>query len=82
MVKKHMSELKQGQIAKHMKIRLRKKTEKYYIHSLELSHNHALHVSQCAQIMPSQMRVSQAQALEINLADDSSIKLKDLWVYG
>ena len=28
----------------HMKIRLDKKNKKYYIHSLELSHNHALHV--------------------------------------
>jgi zinc finger SWIM domain-containing protein 3 len=61
----------------HMKIRLGKKNEKYYIHSFELNHNHALHVSQCAHMMPSQRKISQAHALEIDLAEDSGIKLKD-----
>jgi peroxiredoxin len=65
----------------HMKIRLDKKNKKYYIHSLELSHNRALHVSKCAHMMPSQRRISQAQALEINLADDSGIKLKDSYEF-
>ncbi|XP_059455216.1 protein FAR1-RELATED SEQUENCE 5-like [Corylus avellana] len=65
----------------HMKIRLDKKNEKYYIHSLELGHNHAPHVSQCAHMMPSQRRISQAQALEINLVNDSGIKLKDSYEF-
>jgi zinc finger SWIM domain-containing protein 3 len=64
-----------------MKIRLDKKSGKYYIHSLELSHNHALHVSQCTHMMPSQRKISKAQALEIDLADDSGIKLKDSYEF-
>jgi zinc finger SWIM domain-containing protein 3 len=65
----------------HMKIRLDKKKEKYCIQSLELSHNHVLHVSQCAHMMPSQRRISHAQALEIDLAYDSGIKLKDSYEF-
>ncbi|XP_062145348.1 protein FAR1-RELATED SEQUENCE 5-like [Alnus glutinosa] len=65
----------------HMKIRLDKKKEKYCIQSLELSHNHALHVSHCAHMMPSQRRISHAQALEIDLAYDSGIKLKDSYEF-
>ncbi|XP_062173634.1 protein FAR1-RELATED SEQUENCE 5-like [Alnus glutinosa] len=65
----------------HMKIRLDKKNKKYCIQSLELNHNHILHVSQCAHMMPSQRRISHAQALEIDLAYDSGIKLKDSYEF-
>ena len=63
----------------HMKIWIGKKNEKYYIHSFGLNHSHALHVSQCAHMMPSQRKISQAHTLEIDLAEDSGIKLKDLY---
>jgi hypothetical protein len=51
------------------------------MYSLKLSHNHVLHVSQYAHMMPSQRRVSQVQALEINLANDNGIKLKDSYEF-
>jgi len=65
----------------HMKIWLDKKNKKYCIQRLELNHNHILHVSQCAHMMPSQRRISHAQALEIDLAYDSGIKLKDSYEF-
>ncbi|XP_062166347.1 protein FAR1-RELATED SEQUENCE 5-like [Alnus glutinosa] len=64
-----------------MKIRVDKKKGKYYVHSLELSHNHALHVPQCAHMMPSQQKISKAQELEIDLAEASGIKLKDSYEF-
>jgi len=64
-----------------MKIRVDKKKGKYYVHSLELSHNHALHVPQCAHMMPSQRKISKAQELEIDLAEASGIKLKDSYEF-
>ena len=65
----------------HMIIRLDKKKGKYFIHSLELNHNHILHIPQCAHMMPSQWKVSKAQAMEIDLAYDSGIKLKDSYEF-
>ena len=65
----------------HMIIRLDKEKIKYFIHSLELNHNHSLHIPQCAHMMPSQRKISKAQALEIDLADDSGIKLKDSYEF-
>ncbi|KAF3946630.1 hypothetical protein CMV_027126 [Castanea mollissima] len=65
----------------HMIIRLDKKKGKYFIHSLELNHNHILHIPQCAHMMPSQRKVSKAQAMEIDLAYDSGIKLKDSYEF-
>ena len=64
-----------------MIIRLDKKKGKYFIHSLELNHNHILHIPQCAHMMPSQRKVSKAQAVEIDLAYDSGIKLKDSYEF-
>ena len=61
----------------HMIIWLDKKNGKYFIHSLEFNHNHILHIPQCAHMMPSQRKVSEVQAMEIDLAYDSGIKLKD-----
>ncbi|XP_075640620.1 protein FAR1-RELATED SEQUENCE 5-like [Castanea sativa] len=65
----------------HMIIRLDKKKGKYFTHSLELNHNHILHIPQCAHMMPSQRKVSKAQAMEIDLAYDSCIKLKDSYEF-
>ena len=64
-----------------MIIRLDKEKIKYFIHSLELNHNHSLHIPQCAHMMPSQRKISKAQELEIDLADDSGIKLKDSYEF-
>ncbi|XP_075660953.1 protein FAR1-RELATED SEQUENCE 1-like [Castanea sativa] len=65
----------------HMIIRLDKKKGKSFIHSLELNHNHILHIPQCAHMMSSQRKVSKAQAMEIYLAYDSGIKLKDSYEF-
>ncbi|XP_042941212.1 protein FAR1-RELATED SEQUENCE 5-like [Carya illinoinensis] len=65
----------------HMIIRHDKEKQKYCIHSIELNHNHALHIPQCAHMMPSQRKISKAQALEIDLADDSGIQLKDSYEF-
>uniref|UniRef100_A0A7N2N736 FAR1 domain-containing protein n=1 Tax=Quercus lobata TaxID=97700 RepID=A0A7N2N736_QUELO len=65
----------------HMIIRLDKKKGKYFIHSLELNHNHILHIPQCIHMMPSQRKVSKAQAMEIDLAYDNGIKLKDSYEF-
>ncbi|KAK4608137.1 hypothetical protein RGQ29_001804 [Quercus rubra] len=65
----------------HMIIRLDKKKGKYFIQSLEFNHNHILHIPQCAHMMPSQRKVSKAQAMEIDLAYDSDIKLKDSYEF-
>ncbi|KAK4544310.1 hypothetical protein RGQ29_033010 [Quercus rubra] len=65
----------------HIIIRLDKKKGKYFIHSLVLNHNHILHIPQCAHMMPSQRKVSKAQAMEIDLAYDSGIKLKDSYEF-
>jgi hypothetical protein len=62
-------------------IRLDKEKGKYYIHSLELNHNHVFNVPQCAHMMPSQQKISEAQSLEIDLHDDSGIKLKDSYEF-
>lgn len=51
------------------------------MHSLELNHNHVLHVFQCAQMMSSQRKISKAQALKIDLAKDSGIKLKNSYEF-
>ncbi|KAG6708290.1 hypothetical protein I3842_06G073800, partial [Carya illinoinensis] len=65
----------------HMIIRHDKEKQKYSIHSIELNHNHALHIPQCAHMMPSQRKISKAQALEIDLADDSGIQLQDSYEF-
>jgi zinc finger SWIM domain-containing protein 3 len=66
----------------YMKIQLdKKKGGKYYINSLELNHNHVLHVLQCVHMMPSQRKISKAQALKIDLAEDSGLKLKDSYEF-
>ncbi|KAG2686603.1 hypothetical protein I3760_09G013400 [Carya illinoinensis] len=52
----------------HMIIRHDKEKQKYCIHSIKLNHNHALHIPQ-------------SQALEIDLADDSGIQLKDSYEF-
>jgi len=65
----------------HMIIWLDKKKGKYFIHSLELNHNHIVHIPQCAHMMPSQLKVSKAQAIEIDLAYDSGIKLKNSYEF-
>ena len=65
----------------HMIIWFDKKKGKYFIHSLELHHNHILHIPQCAHMMPSQQKVSKAQAMEIDLAYDNGINFKDSYEF-
>ncbi|KAL9665646.1 hypothetical protein QQ045_021067 [Rhodiola kirilowii] len=49
---------------------------KYQIYRLCLDHNHSLHTSDTIHMMPSQRRISDIQANEIELADASGIRVK------
>ncbi|KAL9661847.1 hypothetical protein QQ045_026675 [Rhodiola kirilowii] len=49
---------------------------KYRIYRLCLDHNHSLHTSDTIHMMPSQRRISDIQANEIELADASGIRVK------
>ncbi|OMO77575.1 hypothetical protein COLO4_25082 [Corchorus olitorius] len=60
----------------HMKIKLDRESNKYTIFSFESQHNHVLHMRACSHMMPSQRRMSSAQASLIDLADDSGITPK------
>ncbi|KAL7195472.1 hypothetical protein ACSBR1_035654 [Camellia fascicularis] len=40
------------------------------------THNHIMHLSQCAHIMPSQRKVSEAQGINMELADAAGLSLK------
>ncbi|GKA56505.1 FAR1-related sequence 5-like protein [Tanacetum coccineum] len=53
-----------------------KNAKKYKIHDLVPEHNHLLHIPETVHMMSSQRKISQVQAMEIDLADDSGIKAK------
>ena len=40
------------------------------------NHNHPLHLPQCTHLIPSQKKLCQAQALNVDIADDTGISLK------
>ena len=40
------------------------------------NHNHPLHLPQCTHLIPSQRKLCQSQALNVDIADDTGISLK------
>ncbi|GJT44014.1 FAR1-related sequence 5-like protein [Tanacetum coccineum] len=59
-----------------MGILLNKHVKRYTVHDLVLEHNHLLHTPETVHMMSSQRKISEVQAMEIDLADDSGIKTK------
>ncbi|XP_027169253.1 protein FAR1-RELATED SEQUENCE 5-like [Coffea eugenioides] len=51
-------------------------TMKYRVHDLVLEHNHELHIAQCAHMMPSQRKVSEAQGFQAEISEDAGLSLK------
>jgi len=60
----------------HMIISLNWETGKYRVYAFQAKHNHELQLPQCIHMLPTHRKVSQAQAIQINMADDSGITLK------
>ena len=50
-----------------------RETGNYDIFDLVLEHNHMLHLKETCHLMPSQRKISEVQAFEIEMADDSGI---------
>ncbi|PWA85964.1 protein FAR1-RELATED SEQUENCE 5 [Artemisia annua] len=59
-----------------MGILFNKQVKKYMVHDFVLEHNHLLHIPETVHMMSSQRKISEVQAMEIDLADDSGIKTK------
>nr|GEW30552.1 protein FAR1-related sequence 5-like [Tanacetum cinerariifolium] len=53
-----------------------KNAKKYKIHDFVPEHYHLLHIPETVHMMSSRRKISQVQAMEIDLADDSGIKVK------
>ncbi|KAF7150659.1 hypothetical protein RHSIM_Rhsim02G0126700 [Rhododendron simsii] len=60
----------------HMSIRLDREKAKYVVYSFNATHNHDLQNEETAHMLPSHRNISAAQAYEVDLADDSGIRLK------
>ncbi|KAI8527746.1 hypothetical protein RHMOL_Rhmol12G0098500 [Rhododendron molle] len=60
----------------HMSIRLDREKAKYVVYSFNATHNHDLQNEKIAHMLPSHRNISAAQAYEVDLADDSGIRLK------
>ncbi|XP_027088713.1 protein FAR1-RELATED SEQUENCE 5-like [Coffea arabica] len=59
-----------------MVIVLLRGTMKYRVHDLALEHNHELHIAQCSHMMPSQIKVSEAQGFQAEISEDAGLSLK------
>ncbi|EEC68884.1 hypothetical protein OsI_37524 [Oryza sativa Indica Group] len=57
-----------------MGLTLNRVNEKYEISDLEVMHNHILQTPETSHLMPSQRKITEVQAFEIELADDTSIQ--------
>ncbi|XP_027083622.1 protein FAR1-RELATED SEQUENCE 5-like [Coffea arabica] len=75
MPKRTRAPTKTGYGAK-MVIVLFRGTMKYRVHDLVLEHNHELHIAQCAHMMPSQRKVSEAQGFQAEISKDAGLSLK------
>lgn len=51
-------------------------TGKYQVHDFVSEHNHVLHPPETSHLLSSQRKISEIQAIEIELADDSGIRPK------
>ncbi|XP_028073198.1 protein FAR1-RELATED SEQUENCE 5-like [Camellia sinensis] len=49
---------------------------KWIVKKFDDNYNHRLHLSQCTLLIPSQRKLYQAQALNVDISDDTSIYLK------
>ncbi|TVU13388.1 hypothetical protein EJB05_40441 [Eragrostis curvula] len=61
----------------HMGIMLDRDSGHYILHDLVTEHNHMLQLPETTHLMPSQRKISKAQATDIDMADDSGIKPKE-----
>ncbi|KAL8138214.1 hypothetical protein V2J09_004215 [Rumex salicifolius] len=52
-------------------------TKKYQIHDFVSEHNHPLHLPEMIHLLTSQIRIPEAQAIEIDFADDVGIKPRE-----
>ncbi|KAF7147936.1 hypothetical protein RHSIM_Rhsim03G0118100 [Rhododendron simsii] len=59
-----------------MSIRLDREKAKYVVYSFNAAHNHDLQNEETAHMLPLHRNISAAQAYEVDLADDSGIRLK------
>jgi len=60
----------------HMIISLNRETNKYNVLSFEAKHNHELQLPECVHMIPTHRHISEAQAVQIDMADNSGIRLK------
>ncbi|XP_015934769.3 protein FAR1-RELATED SEQUENCE 5-like [Arachis duranensis] len=60
-----------------MSLKFARDIKKYVICDLELNHNHILQISETSHMMPSQRKISEVQALQIDLADEADIRPKE-----
>ncbi|KAG5538874.1 hypothetical protein RHGRI_019423 [Rhododendron griersonianum] len=60
----------------HTSIKLDREKAKYVVYSCNATHNHDLQNEETVHMLPSHRNISAAQAYEVDLADDSGIRLK------
>ncbi|XP_068319758.1 protein FAR1-RELATED SEQUENCE 5-like [Pyrus communis] len=58
-----------------MVIKLNRSNGRFFVHEFEEQHNHALKKPECAHMLPSQRKISDSQAAELDLAEESGIPL-------
>ncbi|XP_048424653.1 protein FAR-RED IMPAIRED RESPONSE 1-like [Pyrus x bretschneideri] len=58
-----------------MVIKLNRSNGRFFVHEFEEKHNHALQKPECAHMLPSQRKISEFQAAELDLAEESGIPL-------
>ncbi|KAL7170075.1 hypothetical protein ACSBR2_035010 [Camellia fascicularis] len=59
-----------------MYVSLDRELSKWVVTKFDDTHNHIMHLSQCAHMMPSQRKVSEAQGINMELADATGLSLK------
>ncbi|KAK8937246.1 Protein FAR1-RELATED SEQUENCE 5 [Platanthera zijinensis] len=60
-----------------MGIILNRSTGKYYVHEFIAEHNHILHYAECTHMLSSQRTITDVQAFEVQLANDSGLTQKN-----
>ena len=75
-IKKPQAETRYGCDA-HLVIVYNRDSGKYMVSDFIAKHNHYLHLSTTVHMMPSQRKMSTTQAIEIDLAYESGLRLKD-----
>ncbi|KAM2868937.1 hypothetical protein FF1_016936 [Malus domestica] len=75
-IKKPRAETRTGCHAK-MVIKLNRSNGRFFVHEFEEQHNHALQKPECAHMLPSQRKISDSQAAELDLAEESGISLRE-----